>query len=518
MQGNTKMKQIDIEKIVKGLHPLERKIAPLLMNIQDFNSLIDKSGLKDVEVMRALQWLSNKGLVVIHETEKEEIRLGKNGNEYVSKGLPERRFLNTLQHGSLNIQEIKDKTNIDSDEINVCIGILRGKAAIEIKKEKELDFSITDCGRRLLTKETLEEQFLNRKFPMLPASLEPQERFAFESLRKRKDILVLNKIKTKEIELTDQGKELAKVQINDRNVIDRLSSSMIKNGSWKNKEFRAYDVSINVPNVYGGKRHFQSQAVDYIKRIWLDLGFKEMTGNMVQTGFWDLDSLFVPQDHPARQMQDTFFIKNPSSGTLPSLWKKIKEVHENGGDTGSSGWGGKWSEQLATGNLLRTHTTVLSAQTIARLKESDLPAKFFSVGKVFRNEALDYKHLFEFYQVEGIVVDPNANFKHLKGYLREFFTKMGYLDVRIRPAHFPYTEPSAEVEVLHPVHKEWVELGGAGIFRPEVTKTLLGFECPVLAWGLGMGRIISEYWKISDIRDLDKNDLKMTKEMKFWMK
>ncbi len=131
---------------------------------------------------------------------------------------------------------------------------------------------------------------------------------------------------------------------------------------------------------------------------------------------------------------------------------------------------------------------------------------------------MDWKHLFELTQVEGIVVDPNANMKNLKGYLREFFAKMGYPDVRIRPGHFPYTEPSAEVDVLHPGKNEWIELGGAGIFRPEMVKPLLGIEVPVLAWGLGMERIISEYFKIKDIRDLYKNDLKQIRNMKAWMK
>jgi len=189
-----------------------------------------------------------------------------------------------------------------------------------------------------------------------------------------------------------------------------------------------------------------------------------------------------------------------------------------GGDTGSKGWRYTYSKEEASRILLRTHTTVLSAQTIAGLKKEDLPAKFFNVGKVFRNESLDWKHLFEFYQVDGIVIDPNANLKHLKGYLKLFYKKMGYEKVRMRPAHFPYTEPSLEVDVFHPEKKEWIELGGAGIFRPEVVKTLLGFDCPVLAWGQGMGRIISEYWKITDIRDLYKNDLKQLKEMKMWLK
>ncbi|MBI2662082.1 phenylalanine--tRNA ligase subunit alpha [Candidatus Woesearchaeota archaeon] len=236
----------------------------------------------------------------------------------------------------------------------------------------------------------------------------------------------------------------------------------------------------------------------------------------MQSAFWDLDALFVPQDHPAREMQDTFYLEGKAK--LPTLWEKIKETHENGGDTKSTGWKYKFSKEEAEKVLLRTHMTVLSARKLAQLKKEDLPVKLFAVNRVFRNEALDWKHLFEFYQVEGIVVDPRANLQHLKGYLREFYLKMGYTDVKMTPSHFPYTEPSLEVSVFHPVKKEWVELGGAGIFRPEVVVPLLGFDCPVLAWGQGMGRIIGEYWKLQDIRDLYKNDLKQLREIKMWMK
>jgi len=507
-----------VEDIAKNLHPLERKVVPYLDKAKDLRSLAKEAEMQEVEVMRALQWLSNKGAIKIAEQEKDQISLGKNGIIYKKKGLPERRFLNAIKDGKLRVSEIIKKADLEKEEVNICIGTLKGKAAIDITKDTELIISITEPGRKLLIKETLEEKFLQNEFPIDISTLKEEEKFAFENLKKRKNILILTKIKIKNIVLTELGKGLTKVKLSEGDVIEKLTSVMLKKGSWKKKQFRGYDVSINVPKVYGGKRHFVNQAVDYIKKIWLEMGFSEMTGNMIQTSFWDLDSLFVPQDHPARQMQDTFYIKNPKEGKLPPIYKKIKEVHENGADTGSKGWGEKWSEEIAKENLLRTHTTVLSAQTISKLKESDMPAKFFSVGKVFRNEALDWKHLFEFYQVEGIVVDPDANLKHLKGYLREFYTKMGYTDIRMRPAHFPYTEPSVEVEVFHPVKREWIELGGAGIFRPEVTKPLIGKEIPVLAWGQGMGRIIMEYWKLKDLRELYKNDLKQIREMKFWMK
>jgi len=295
---------------------------------------------------------------------------------------------------------------------------------------------------------------------------------------------------------------------------------MIKNGSWKNKSFRRYDIEINVPSINGGRRHFVNEALEYVKKVWLELGFKEMNGQMIQTSFWNFDALFTAQDHPVRDMQDTFFIRNPGKGSLPEkkVVNEVKNTHEDGGTTGSLGWQYNWSDEEAKRNVLRTHTTVLSAKTIASLKKEDIPAKYFSIGKCFRNETLDWSHLFEFNQVEGIVVDPDANFRHLLGYLKKFYEKMGYEQVRIRPAYFPYTEPSAEVEVLDPIRKEWIELGGAGIFRPEVVKPLLGKDIPVLAWGLGFGRIVPKYYGITDIRELYKNDLKQLREIRAWMK
>jgi phenylalanyl-tRNA synthetase alpha chain len=95
---------------------------------------------------------------------------------------------------------------------------------------------------------------------------------------------------------------------------------------------------------------------------------------------------------------------------------------------------------------------------------------------------------------------------------------LGYDEVRVRPAYCPYTEPSLEIDVFHPVHKKWVELGGAGMFRPEVTIPIFGRHIPVLAWGPGFDRIIMEFFKINDLREINKNDLNKIREKKFWRK
>lgn len=502
----------------QSLHALERKVLPHIKNGSTLKELVKLTNLKEVEVTRAIQWLGNKNIITTQEEKQELLFLDINGLEYKENGLPEKRALKALQNKPQTTQELT-QNGLKQDEINIIIGTLKRQNAIQIKKENnQLTLSITDEGKNILNSPSKQEEFLNTQFPKNTQELTKEEINIVQDLKRRKQMLKSEIKKTIHITLTKEGKQTQKNLSKADDVIDKLTPQMLKEKSYTKKAFRPYDVAINVSPITGGRRHFVNEAVTYIKNIWLSLGFTEMQGNMIQTAFWDLDALFVPQDHPARQMQDTFYIKNPEKGKLPDFWKKVKQVHEDGADTGSTGWKDKYDEEVAKLNMLRTHNTVISAQTLAKLKKSDLPAKFFSVGKVFRNEALDYKHLFEFYQVEGIVIDPKANFKNLIGYLKEFFMKMGYLDVRIRPAYFPYTTMSAEVEVLHPTRKTWIELGGSGIFRPEVTKPLLGHEIPVLAWGLGMGRIISEYWKITDIRDLYRNDLKQLKEAKMFLK
>ena len=509
-----------IAELAAMLHPLERTVVPLLRNGITATALEQQSGMDGTEVLRALMWLEGKGVIQISTTAQKQMLLDANGARYAQLGLPEHRLLAALVQRSGNIQEIGKAAGLDAQEVGVSIGLLKSREAITLTVHSATP---TTVGKTLAILEWPEESLLRR----LAKGEQPAEgeRVLVEALRKRRQILREEVRKTKTVQLTDLGRALQAQGIPQGEVLDQLTPEMLRSGEWRGKAYRRYDVESRVPHLSGGKRHFVNQAVQYIRQIWLELGFQEMTGNLTHTAFWDLDALFVPQDHPARQMQDTFYLKDAKQGDkilrgkIPAaLAKKIKAIHEHGGDTGSTGWGGIWNPDEAAKVLLRTHTTVLSAQTLAKLKSSDLPAKFFAVSPVFRNEALDWKHLFEFHQVDGIVIDPDANFSHLKGYLRTFYQKMGYPNVRLRPAHFPYTEPSVEIEAFHPVKKQWVELGGAGIFRPEMVKPLLGMDIPVLAWGLGMGRIIAGQYGIVDIRDLNRNDLKQLREMPWWGK
>src|SRR3989344_3690917 len=359
---------MDIEKLILKLHPFERTVLPVLQEEHDFYKIVKKSKLQEIEVMRALQWLENKELLNISSTIKKVISLDKNGVLYLKEGLPEKSFLNTLSDEFKGLNVITKKSKLNREEVNACIGLLRKKNAIEVQKGEYLQIRITEVGKRILKEKSPEELFLERDFPLELSQLQGSDKALFEELKRRKEFLKLEEIKETTVSLTDLGKRIASIDLQEE-VINRLTTGMLKKGDWKQMKFRAYDVEINVPQKFAGKKHFENEALEYIKSIWLEMGFKEMTGNYVQSTFWDLDALFVPQDHPAREMQDTFYLHGKAK--LPPIWKKIKEVHENGGDTGSKGWGYTFSKEETEQVLLRTHTTVLSAQTIAQLKKED---------------------------------------------------------------------------------------------------------------------------------------------------
>jgi len=498
-----------MDNIIESLSPIERKIIPYLE--LEIDEIIEKSGLDKTTVLRALRFLENKKLVKINTESKFLVDLATNGIYYKKNQLPERNFLTLLESNNhLPIEEAKKLSKLSDNEFKVSLGVLKKKVLIELKNGK---ISIS-ADKEELTKKFPEEQLLER-LPLEKNQLKDLDLLAFNNLQSRKDIIETREEKSFSFQLTHDGKKIAGKQIKS-DLIEEVTPEMIK--SPPKKKFRHYDIQAPVPAIHGGKKHFVNQSIEYAKRIWLDLGFEEMSGNLTQTSFWNFDALFTAQDHPVREMHDTYFIKD-TKGTLPTkeLVNKIKKAHETGTNN-SKGWQYSWSEEDAKRVVLRTHTTCLSALTLAKLKKSDLPKKFFALGKCFRNETVDWSHGFEFNQTEGIVIDKNANFRHLLGYLKEFFVKMGFKKIRFAPGYFPYTEPSVEISAFHPEKKVWLELGGAGIFRPEVVIPLLGEFIPVLAWGPGFDRILIEYYKISDLRELYANNLSRLRNKKVWLK
>ena len=502
-----------MDKLINTLHPLERKVLPVLTKLSGLSEIAKETKLQEVEVMRALQWLQNKEIIKIKEDLKEIVVLGANGKKYAKQGLPEKRFLQALTEKELPVSKIMEKAGLEKEELNICIGVLRRKVAINIQKDKELLVSITEQGKKLLEKESLEEVFLKKSFPIEIKSLKDEEKFALDNLKQRKDIVKVELSKLKTAELTALGKKLAKQKIDYKGIVDKLTSSMLKTDSWKDKTFRRFDIKINVPKIFAGKKQHYRRFIDDVRRKFMDLGFAEMTGPIVETDFWDMDALFMPQFHSARDIHQAYYLKEPKFGKLDEkLVENVKQAHENGFGTGSKGWQYKFDAKRTHRSMLRTQGTACSARMLAS-KELKIPGKYFGITRCFRYDVIDATHLADFNQTEGIVVEEGLNIRHLFGLLNMFAKEFAETDqVKIVPGYFPFTEPSCELFAKHP-DLGWIELGGAGIFRPELCKAL-GVNVPVLAWGLGIDRLAMFKLGINDIRHLFSHDLDVLRNAK----
>ncbi|XP_074641944.1 phenylalanine--tRNA ligase alpha subunit-like [Tubulanus polymorphus] len=286
-----------------------------------------------------------------------------------------------------------------------------------------------------------------------------------------------------------------------------LTAEMIATGSWKTKTFKPYNFDALGVAPTSGHLHPLLKVRTQFRQIFIEMGFTEMpTNNFIESSFWNFDALFQPQQHPARDAHDTFFIADPKDATdFPMDYlKRVKDVHSNGG-YGSQGYKYDWKIEEAQKNLLRTHTTAVSARMLYKLAQQEKfsPKKYFSIDRVFRNETLDATHLAEFHQVEGLVADYNLTLGDLMGVISEFFKKLGMEKLRFKPAYNPYTEPSMEIFGYHEGLKKWVEIGNSGVFRPEMLLPMgLPEDVTVIAWGLSLERPTMIKYGISNIREL----------------
>jgi phenylalanyl-tRNA synthetase alpha chain len=496
-----------IKKLAQSLHAYERRVLPEIAEHAYLDALALTTGLKKVEVMRALQWLQNKKAATITTEPRELASLDKNGQQYLKKGLPERRFLEALKQKEIALKKLADKTGLSREEVNICIGLLRQKGAVLILKDKELKAKITDQGKRLLNTEFLEEKFLKKQFPIETSTLKAEEKLVLNQLKKRKQIIRIDVEKIKKAKLTDIGKQLLELGVRDENIIDRITPQSLRTGEWKDKTFRRFDVKINVPQVSGGKKQAYRAFLDWVRTKFISLGFQEMDGPLVETELWNMDALYMPQFHSARDIHDAYYIKEPRYGQLePKLVKKVQAAHEQGGTTGSAGWKYAFDTKRTHRQLLRTQGTACSSRMLAS-KNLQIPGKYFGITRCFRHDVIDATHLPDFNQTEGIIVEEGLNFRHLVGLLKMFAKEFADAEeVRVVPGYFPFTEPSAELFAKHP-QLGWIELGGAGIFRPEVVAPLLGKHVSVLAWGLGIDRIGMFKLGLKDIRELFSHDL-----------
>lgn len=304
----------------------------------------------------------------------------------------------------------------------------------------------------------------------------------------------------------------------EQNLVTELTASMISTGEFEKVKFKPYNFKSAI-RCMAGSLHPLRKVQSEITKIFLELGFTEMaTNNFVESGFWNFDALFQPQNHSTREMHDTFFIFYPEMSFEQidrNLMEKVKQKHENS-------YLYDWSEEEARKNILRTHTTASSARMLyqiaqkAKLSGEELkPCKLFSIDRVFRNESVDATHLAEFHQIEGVILGKNLSVGHLMGILNDFFMKLGLADIQFKPAYNPYTEPSLEVFAYHKGLDKLIEVGNSGIFRPEMLVPLgIDGEWRVLAWGLSLERPAMIKYGLNNIRELlsHKSDLKFMKD------
>lgn len=287
-----------------------------------------------------------------------------------------------------------------------------------------------------------------------------------------------------------------------------LTQDLLQSGAWRDHEFKAYNFNALGLPPSGGHLHPLLKVRSQFRKIFVAMGFEEMMTNAyVENSFWNFDALFQPQQHPARDAHDTFFLTQPAmtpASRLPADYlERVKATHEHGG-YGSIGYGYSWKVAEAEKNLLRTHTTAVSSRMLYKLaQEGFRPAKYFSIDRVFRNEAIDKTHLAEFHQIEGVVCDRGLTLKDLIGTLKMFFDRLGLKKLRFKPAYNPYTEPSMEIFSYSDELEKWMEVGNSGMFRPEMLRPMgLPEDVSVIAWGLSLERPTMILYGIDNIRDL----------------
>ena len=241
--------------------------------------------------------------------------------------------------------------------------------------------------------------------------------------------------------------------------------------------FSAKKIDTSMPGAFHapGGLHPLTQVTLTVTKIFERLGFSAVDGPEVETEYYNFEALNIPLNHPARDGFDTFYLEN--------------------------------------GRLLRSQTSTVQIHVMEKIKP---PLKIIAPGKVYRPDATDATHSFMFHQIEGLMVDENVSFAHLKGVLfafaREFFGPLTKL--RFRPHFFPFTEPSAEVDIFWESRQDWLEILGAGMVHPNVLRSVkidpekyTGF-----AFGMGVERLAMLKYGVEDIRHFFENDSRFLRQ------
>ena len=482
----------------------------------ELGAIVAHKGLDQAQVSAAATDAVKGGFFRVEEKERIKLIVSEGAQSILESRLPERRAAMRLSNesGGMPIDQFIQWCNSEGLAMNEVLKWGTAKGQLERQKTSGgVVISLTEHGRQSLTSPTVDEKALEVAIKVGGWTHIDDHAYTPEQtaeivalLGKRPELAKIKKSIERTFAITPAGDSAfhARVrQIKERNT---LTPEDLESGAWRETKLRPYDVKLAAKDVYPAKIHPLRKIIEQTRHAFLEMGFAEVASPMIESAFWNFDALFQPQDHPARDMQDTFYMRDPDETPLPDakIVEPVRRTHEDGWETGSEGWGYKWSPERSKQVVLRTHTTAATIRALAA--NPNPPGKFFCVGWTYRNETISFKHLPVFHQVDGIIIDEEANLASLMGTLQEFYSKMGFGRVKFKPAFYPYTEPSVDVVVYMESRGKWLEMGGAGIFRPEVTLPL-GCNYPVLAWGLGIERLAMLRFGLWDIRELYRPNL-----------
>ncbi len=355
------------------MHKYESAVLKALgeKNNIDLAELVSLSGIGKDEVMWALENLKSKGLVNVEYADQELIELSDEAKTYVKDGLPEEQLIKRL----LN-REIRASDLIEEAE-RIGLQWAKTQGFIQISNG---ELKLTELGRITAERGVSEGKLL---VILSTNSYDPklldEQRTHLLNLVKRKLVTIERGKSIQKISITKQG--IAAPKYTDSGIIDQVDRSIISAETWKKMEFKKYDITVPVERRVPAIRSPVKRLIEQIKDAYVSMGFQEVSGPAVESAFWSFDSLFVPQDHPAREMQDTFYVSNPDTADIASVpyAKRVKKAHEKS-------WHSKWSEEIASQMVLRPQTTSVSARYVYEMMnamvesdaEYDLPIKLFS--------------------------------------------------------------------------------------------------------------------------------------------
>ncbi len=477
------------------MHKYEAALLEILKAKKEIalEEAIRQLGIGKDETLWAIENLSKDSLISVKKQQEHDVKVTSEGKKYAGSMLPEEQLLTELHKRGLKPAELSKE-----EQIGMQWCIKKGFAAIE-----KGVLTITEKGKKQAMP-TVEGSVLTA-LSQDPASYEDflkSDRNALEALEKRRLIEVKARTRILSVSVTEKG---LKAEISSAGgTIDAVTREVITSRLWEKDGFKPYNVTLNVEKEPMAMRHPLRQLMRKMRGIYTSMGFTEISGPVVEPSFWVFDSLFVPQDHPARDAQDTFYLSNPTTLEVgdEDYVDVIKRAHKKS-------WKEPWKLGVAENALLRTHTTSISARYIstfvkAMLKEggsyNGAPIKRFAIGRVFRNENIDYKHLADFYQHDGIIIGKDLTLANLFSTLIELYDKLD-IKLRFKPAYFPFVEPGAEMFAKPKGSDKWIEMGGCGIIRSEVTGVSRK-KLSVLAWGPGLERILLADGSVGSLTEL----------------